>query len=175
MGFNLDKEVYIKGTLNLGALNISFANTPVVKRSLKKMANDDLLLEVRVRPLRYKRSDAQNRYYWGICVTTIMGFLKESWGVRMSREDVHQMNYKYTIGDMFEKRTIKDPRDGNILEVYVEVKKRTSKMNTLEFTNFIEELRAYWLHAGCDIPEPEDKENNFLEDIQAGYDQLTDT
>lgn len=169
MSLNLEKEVYIKGTLNMSTLSIEFNNTPVVKRALKKMANDELLVEVRVRPLRYIRSDAQNRYYWGVCVVLIMQHLGDTTGHRFSRDEVHQMNLKYIYGDHMEALEIKDPINGGSMTVWRVRTKSTSSMNTLEFTNFIEELRAFWLNAGCEIPEPEpekDKNSNFLEDLE---------
>lgn len=176
MSSSLDKEIYIKGTLNTEALSINFTDNPLVKRYLKKMAskNEDNLLELCVRPFRYRRSDAQNRYYWGVCVTKIMQFLKETQGHRFSRDEVHQLNLQYTVGSAYEKMQITDPFTGEVIEVLKETGKSTLKMNTLEFTNFIDELRAFWLNAGCDIPEPEkDKSNsNFLEDLD--FSKLTD-
>lgn len=173
---SLEKEIYIKGTLNVEALSINFTNNPLVKRCLKKMAskNEDNLLEVCVRPFRYRRSDAQNRYYWGVCVVHVMQFLQKTQGHRFSRDEVHQLNLQYTVGAAYEKMEITDPFTGEVIEVLKEKGKSTSKMNTLEFTNFIEELRAFWLNAGCDIPEPEeDKSNsNFVEDLE--FSKLTD-
>jgi|TARA_R110000851_G_scaffold2924_2_gene11859 hypothetical protein len=170
MSKSLEEEIYIKGSLNVETLSINFTNNPLVKRCLKKMAakNEDNLLEVCVRPFRYRRSDAQNRYYWGVCVPKVMVFLKEAKGHRFSRDEVHQLNLQYIVGAAYEELEIKDPFSGELIKVLKEVGKSTSKMNTLEFTNFIEELRGFWLHAGCDIPEPEkEKQNsNFLEDLE---------
>lgn len=166
---SLEAEIYIKGSLNVEALSINFTNNPLVIRYLNKMAskNEDNLLEVCVRPFRYRRSDAQNRYYWGVCVPTVMIWLQKTQGHRFSRDEVHQLNLKYVVGASYEVMKIKDPFSGELIEVLKEVGKSTSKMNTLEFTNFIEELRGFWHEAGCEIAEPEkDKSNsNFLEDL----------
>lgn len=176
MGYiNLDKEVYIKGTLDMSTLSINFNDSPVVKRSLNKMANDANLLEVRVRPLRYIRSDAQNRYYWGVCVVLVMQHLYKTTGHKYTREEVHQLNLKYIYGEHLVAKDIPDPINADeVITIFVEVRKTTRKMNTAEFANFIDELRAFWLHAGCDIPEPEKKNSNFLEDLNLDRKALTD-
>ena len=175
MSMNLDKEIYIKGMLDLASLSIIFNDSPVVKRSLKKMANNEELLEVRVRPLRYNRSDAQNRYYWGVCVVHIMVHLEKTQGHKFGRDEVHQLNLKYVCGDCLVPVEIPDPINGGTAIYYKEITKSTSKMNTLEFANFIDELRGFWGQAGCDIPEPEqDKNSNFLEDLDLANNLMDD-
>lgn len=170
-GLNLDKEVYIVGTLDLSTHSIKISKSKIVTSTLLKMQNEEGLIEVRVRPMRYTRSDDQNRYYWGVVVQCIKNFLKETQGEEYSSEQVHIINKKAILGDYLTEQKFADPLTGEMVTAYVEAK-GTSKMSTKVFYDFVEQVRALWHRNGCKaIPDPRPKgQGNFLEDFDELYD-----
>lgn len=105
-----------------------------------------LLIELEV--FEPRRSDAQNRYYWGVCIPTIRKFLKDSEGVSYTSDELHCFNMVNVVGKKPEIKQVFG------METVVMTSKTTSQMNVKEFEEFREMLQAYWAEKGCVIPDP---------------------
>jgi hypothetical protein len=158
-----EQGIVLKGILDEEFTGFTIEKFPVIKKVLKKIANAEGEVELTIKPLRYSRSDAQNRYYWGVCVVTIAHFLKESQGRTYSRDQIHALNLSEVAGNHMVVEDILSPKTGKITTIATFSGKSTSQMNTKEFAEFIDNLLLYWADLGCDIPEPKEKPSpNFI-------------
>lgn len=138
-----------------GGLSIKLRFGKVLKRVLENLIGKDL--EVNFRLLKYRRSDAQNRWIWGVAYVTIAAWYKETQGETVSKEAIHAhtlqeiLDYKIEVEEFMGK------------EVLVVKGKSTSQLNTKEFSDMVNKLVAYWAQYDCYIQLPE--ENNFLSDF----------
>jgi hypothetical protein len=125
------------------------------KRVLKRMANEDNEVEVSIRKIKKDRTAAQNRYYWGVVVLTIMYFFKNTQGEEKSKAEVHGINLNLAGMDYQNMTlTVPDARGRFVeKEVIVFNHRSTAAMNTKEFSEFIETLKDHWGAVGCIIPE----------------------
>jgi hypothetical protein len=121
----------------------------------KQFEGKPLLLTVQI--LRKKRSDRQNRYYYGVVIPTIQAFHLESTGEYIERDEVHAFNLTNVLGVVPEFKTVFGE------EIMIFRQKKSSEMNTKEFAQFVDTLIAHWAEKGCIIPEP--KNENLLTDF----------
>ena len=113
-------------------------------------------LEVSFRPLEYQRSQAQNRYLWGVAYVTIAAWYKETQGEPISKDAIHA----HTLSVILERSIEVEEVFGK--EVLVVKGKSTSQLTKKEFNFLVEKLQAYWGEKGCEISDP--REHNFLSD-----------
>ena len=114
-------------------------------------------LEVNFKLLKYQRSNAQNRWLWGVAYVTIAAFMRETTGEDWDRDAIHAYSLKYILGYEVAVKTIKGK------EVLYMKGKSTSKLSTQEFNDMKERLQQHWAEQGCIIPDPVG--NNFLSDF----------
>lgn len=142
----------------------------VLRRFLAQLKTKDGKWELVAR--RPKRSNPQNRYYWGIVVEMVkMGliesgnyihlesdlvheFLKQKFGVKINIQTEQVLNVDptpYTLG-------------GTIITFpTLYVPKSTSKYTTGEFTAYLEAIRQWASEfLGVEIPGPEEAKKNLL-------------
>lgn len=55
-------------------------------------------LEVTISKLKYKRSDGQNRWLWGVAYVQVTNFIKEMTGERVDKETIHEYSKQHIIG-----------------------------------------------------------------------------
>lgn len=134
-------ELSITGRFEDGVIKLS-----EMPRSLQVFENKDL--EITIRELSTKRSDAQNRYYWASLVNDIRDFIKDTQGEKVSKEDVHEYILREVLGIKPEIKTILGR------EVVVLSYKRTSDMNKSEFSDLIEKIFLHFGEMGCPLREP---------------------
>jgi len=103
------------------------------------------ILDLKERP---SRSIKQNSYYYGVVIPIIHNHIIETEGIDYATDEIHAFNLVKIAGA---KPSIISIGDEEIIHFKI---KRTSSMNTKEFSNFIELLIAYWGERGLDIPEP---------------------
>lgn len=138
-----------------GGLSIKLRFGKVLRRVLEKLVGKDL--EVNFRLLKFRRSDAQNRWLWGVAYTTISAWYKETQGETVSKEAIHAhtlqeiLDYKIEVQEFMGK------------DILVVQGKSTSQLSTAEFSEMVDKLVAYWAVYDCYIPLP--KENNFLSEF----------
>lgn len=126
-----------------------------LKRILKHLYG--VPLEVAFKPLKYQRTQAQNRWLWGVAYVTISAWYKETQGIRVSKEAIHAHTLQHILG--YKVRT--EVVEGR--EVIYMDGKSTSSLSTSEFNQMKTDLQLHWAEKGCDIPDP--RENNFLSEF----------
>ncbi|CAB4185382.1 hypothetical protein UFOVP1492_72 [uncultured Caudovirales phage] len=116
-------------------------------------------LSITLKIYRYLRSLAQNNYYWGVAVPTIRAWMLENWGVKYTPNRVHSYNLMHVLGD--------EPEFTEVAGVQVVSfeRKSTSKMSTVEFSQFVEDLQRHYDTRGCYIPNPKKKGLNLLNEF----------
>lgn len=109
--------------------------------------NEGWSLEVSVKRQRATRSQQQNAYYWGVVIERL----------------VEQCDFNYTADDMHEllkarfipKRMAIADGNGEIVAEYV-FGGSTRRMNTLEFGDYLRDIKAWALDKlKLEIPEPD--------------------
>lgn len=95
---------------------------------------------IEVKELRPKRTDAQNKYLWGVCYPTIMKSL-EGWDA----DDVHE----YCLGECFGWETIEGFGKRRIKPI-----KRSSALDVLEFVDYVDWIQRTMAQTGIYIPSP---------------------
>ena len=113
---------------------------------LHKYVGKDVEIEVRLEAKT--RSDKQNRWYWGVAILTIINCLKEFDGVSYSKEEIHEFILKNIIRPEVKVSVVM----GQQLITYLT--KTTSKMSTIEFNDFKEQLQLYFAEKGIVVPDP---------------------
>lgn len=99
-----------------------------------------------------KRSNQQNRYYWGTVVEHQIEAFLDLWGEKYKPSQVHDFNKAYIFG---QEKVL--PDTGVILQI----PGSTSGMSTVEHNDGMEDVRRYMFdNFGHVIPEP----NEDLED-----------
>lgn len=138
-----------------GGLTINLLFGKMLKRVTKHMIGKKL--EVSFRPLEYQRSQAQNRYLWGVAYVTISAWYRETQGERISKDAIHAHTVSEILGRVVEVEEVFGK------EVLVVKGKSTSQLTKKEFNDLVEKLQKYWGDKGCDIPLP--REHNYISDF----------
>lgn len=115
-----------------------------------------LKLEVSFKPLKYQRSNAQNRWLWGVAYPTIAAWIRETSGELVNKEAIHAHTLQEILGYTPKSKTV-----NNVEVIYMEGKS-TKALNTQEFNDLKDNLQKYYSELGCDVPDP--RGNNYLSD-----------
>lgn len=118
----------------------------VYRRAFKKFVG--LELRVTITPLRYKRSLAQNSYYWSVINPMVQKWLYETQGERYSPDHVSVWLRTAILGEVPEIIEIAG------MECVRMTSKRFSEMSTKVFASAVDKIRAEMSIRGLDIPEP---------------------
>lgn len=95
---------------------------------------------------RKRRSDLQNRYYWGVVVNLFAEWLRENGHeVDEENEKAHRM-----LAGRFLKFDELDLKTGEVIGDYI---KSTSDLSTTEFIAYIEQC-AQWMAEFCEVVVP---------------------
>lgn len=149
------REYELTGTLTSEyQLTIDFLHLQGMKNLLRGFIDKELVIKVKER-IR-KRSEAQNRYYWGILIPTVRAFLKETEGKTYTEDQLHTYHLMKVIGA---KPVITEILGLEVVSFEV---KRSSKMSTKEFGEFVDILQAYWAERDLVVSDP--KGDNFISD-----------
>ena len=114
-------------------------------------------LEVAFKLLKYNRSNAQNRWLWGVAYPTVIAWTLETTGETVSKEAVHAHALQEILGYI-----VKVEEYQGVEVIFMEGKS-TKNLNTKEFNNFKEKLQRYYAVLGCDISDP--RGNNYISDF----------
>ena len=116
-------------------------------------------LEIRIRPYYKRRTDAQNRYIWGVVIPCIRAWMKETTG---QTPPTAEAIYVFLRVHVCEQEPVIEMILGQ--EVVVIKGKHFSQMSTVEFSDAIDgKILPYYDERGCVIPLP--KGNNTLNDF----------
>lgn len=91
------REFHAVGELVEDCSSIRLINYKTIRRVIKKIKGKKL--EVVFKVLEFTRSNAQNRWLWGVAYITIAAFLKETQGRSYSKEEVHEHSKQYVLND----------------------------------------------------------------------------
>jgi hypothetical protein len=122
---------------------------PVLERVMRYLAllPADKEFTLKVEPYRKSRSQQQNRYLWGVCYATIMkegGEALEGWDAN----DLHE----YFLGEHFGWETI-----SGFGRMRMKPLRRSSKLTTVEFAEFVDFIQRKAAELGVYIPDPEEE------------------
>ena len=110
-------------------------------------------IEVTFQRAKKKRSNPQNRYYWGVIVPFFQQGIKECFGELWSAEKTHEhlkLNFNFE-----EKVNVKT---SEVTKLY----KSTSENSTIEMEEYHERIRV-WMFDNMDIVVPLPNEDLFLQ------------
>jgi hypothetical protein len=128
-----------------------------VQPNLMARAGEEI--EIRINHPKKKRSDKQNRWYWGVAIRTIIERLKEQSGETYAPNDIHQYILDKVVGVRFKTKEVM-----GMTVTYIE-SKSTSAMSTKEFNMFKFELQVHFARKDIVIPDP--NENNYTNDFKS--------
>ena len=130
-------------TMTLPKGNIEL-RMPQVERIAGWLLNlpPDKAWKIEVKEQRRTRSDQQNRYLWGVCYATL---LNESALDGWDAKDLHE----YFLGEHFGWETIEGFGRKRMKPI-----RRSSKLNTIEFAEFVDFILRKAAELGVYIPGP---------------------
>jgi hypothetical protein len=105
-------------------------------------------VQIRISKHSPKRSDQQNRWYWGVCIPTIINTIYEQSGEKYTKDDIHDWHLSKVFNLQVETKEML----GVTIMTYKQV--RMSKLSTVEFNDKKEIIQAYWAGRMVDIPDP---------------------
>jgi hypothetical protein len=131
-----------------GSLKFDLKQKDILRRWLNNL--NGFKVELVIKKYRKKRTIPQNSYYWGI----VLDLISEASGY--TTEELHELFKR-----LFLKKVIK------IGGVDYEVSESTSKLNTEQFSDYIEKIKKFAvMKLDLHIPSPDeiDYENEFVID-----------
>lgn len=146
----------VMGQLSPDCHSLVIDNGSRIARMFKHLA--DVPLEITFKKFYRKRTLAQNRWIWGICVPAVMQWLWEDEGIRYSKEAV----YAYLRIKVLKQEVQIISIMG--FDVPVIEGKRFSAMTTIEFSDSVEVIVLHYAEQGREVPLPKPKTNNLLTD-----------
>lgn len=92
------------------------------------------------------RSNPQNRYYWGVCIA----LLSEHTGY--TTDEIHEV-----LKHKFLKRVLRmlNLKQKNVEEV--SITESTSNLDTIQFEEYLSQVRIWASQLGCYLPEPHEE------------------
>jgi len=97
------------------------------------------------------RSVAQNAWYWGVAIPTIIAAIQDYEGIRYTKEEIHQFIKQCLL--------VEGSKKASILGIDIQLKKEfksTSQMSTVRFNEFKEELQHFFAKRSINIPDPKE-------------------
>ena len=151
-----DYEYTFTGKLSDDCLTLKIDHGQNIARILYPFKEDKL--EITIKKFYHQRSIAQNSWIWGVCIPTVRGWMRERTGSAPSAE---ALSTDFRIKIIGEEPIIEEV-DG--VDVIVLKGKRFSQCTTIEFSERVEKIVAYYAERGLEIPLPQPKTNNYISD-----------
>lgn len=126
----------------------NFDNAADKRMVLRRIGTLSGLWRLELMPYRARRTDAQNRYYWGVLVAAFRDYLNQQDYEITRAEQVHELlKCKLLTVD------VANPATGEIIGQRV---RSTTELSVEEFTDYVERARAWLLDFfGIIVPDPE--------------------
>ncbi len=134
---------------------IIFSNREILELQIQSLEGKNVA--VRIQKLVKKRSDRQNRWYWGVAIPTIIKGIEEQNGEVLDKSTAHALALNITDGIKLESKML---FGYNVIEVK---QKRTSDMSVDEFNEFYKKLQLTFAERDIIIPDP--SQENFINQI----------
>lgn len=115
-------------------------------------------VEVSIKAHKRKRSDRQNRWYWGVAVPTVQSGILEQTGILHEKDTIHALILNAVGAISMETKIVMGM---NVIQVK---QKRTSEMSVEEFLNFYMQIQEHFAEKGIIIPDP--IQDNFYNQVQ---------
>ena len=131
-----NQEFTFKGTFSPDFKSIELEASGTFRRALYYLEGIDL--EVRVRKLSRKRTDAQNRYWWGVLIQAVVAYARERRGESITPAEAHL----WVVTKILKSKVSVKPILGSDI-IMIEAKS-TSEMSTKEFSEAVDEVRLYF-------------------------------
>lgn len=112
-----------------------------ISRFLERLGKDKRW-RVSVEPYAKKRSDSANRYLWGVVYPTI---LREAHLDGWQAEEVHE----WCLGTVYGWETVEGLGRKRVRPI-----RRSSKLTTTEFKDYVERVQQIFAEKGIYIPDP---------------------
>jgi hypothetical protein len=117
-----------------------------VSAALRRVENGKRVV-ISLRKHVNRRSDKQNRAYWGIIVPRVLEMFTDA-GNDTTKEEIHEYLKEHVGGPMFA-RVLIDP-DGKRRPVV----RSSTTLTTVEWEDFMEKIRAWAAERGLILPMP---------------------
>jgi len=153
-----DEEFTVTGYLSEDYNYLLIDNPSIIKRACKFLKGEKL--EITFKKFYKKRTAAQNRWLWGICIEDIRRWLYETTGERHSKQAIYTFLMTKVLGYDIQSEII----DGK--EILFLEGKRFSEMTTLEFSDAVEKIYNYYAERGLQIRMPRPNTNNLITDYE---------
>ena len=137
----MQRAVEYAGVVENGKLPLAVGQ--LIAKAIRGMEGKRLVISIREQKRR--RSNNQNRYYWGVVIPAVAEMFREH-GNATDEEEVHSY-LKEHVGGL--NRLLIDP-DGKRRPVV----RSSASLNTAEFEEFMEKVRAWAAGFGYQIPLP---------------------
>jgi len=150
-------EYYIKGAIKSNKTVGKKLETNGALMRVIESIPEDTEVEITIKGYKKNRSNAQNRWYWGMAIPAIARQIKELTGESYTKEELHKYNLQevckvpHTIREILGKTVI------------IFQDKSTKSMSTQEFNDFKSLLQGYYAERDIIIPDP--MQENFLNEI----------
>lgn len=137
------KKISIISSVENGTLK---RNRKLISDAIKSFEGKEI--ELTIERKRKKRSNPQNRYYWGVVMPILQSGLKEATG---EVRDINSIHYQIVLPLFSPKREIINKETGEV----VSESKSSSEMTTSEFSEFVMEIQKWGSEfLSVDIPSP---------------------
>jgi len=129
-----NKTFTLIGELTEDGQFISITHWKPLRRIMKFLVGKQL--EVNVKELKYVRSDAQNRWLWGVAYITIVGWWKESFGEKIEKETLHSYTKQIIMGGkQYDTVAIQKDEFMNLIEEVLSIEKSIPEIKALVEAN----------------------------------------
>lgn len=113
-------------------VNGRVADKKAVENALTLFNDKDI--EIQIKEIRKKRSNPQNRYYWGVVIPYIQGLLMQEWGENFDSESIHEF-----LKSRFNSQDYVNEKTGEVITI----SKSTAENNTKEMEDYLEKCRVF--------------------------------
>jgi hypothetical protein len=134
---------------------LTFLNEEKVKSFISSIEGKDVVIDIKKH--KKNRSNAQNRWYWGIALKKITQDLYNIQGELFTKEEIHAYHKSVVIASKFNTLNVL----GKEILIFNDVS--TKSMNTIQFNDFKQTIQNHWAVRNIDIPDP--NEENFINQI----------
>ncbi len=134
---------------------LSFLKESKIKSFLQSLEGKDVIINIKKH--KKNRSNAQNRWYWGVALKKITEDLYNIQGELFTKEEIHAYHKAVVTSSKFNTLNVL----GHEVIVFNDIS--TKSMNTIQFNNFKQSIQNHWAIRNIDIPDPQ--EENFMNQI----------
>jgi len=153
-----NEEIIVKGKLSDDFSTIVIENPYILSRVASFLKGQPL--EITIKKFYKKRSAAQNRWLWGICIQDIKRWLYETKGEVHSPRAIYYYLQTRVLGYDIKSEFIEGK------EILILDGKSFSEMTTVEFADAVEKIYLYFAERGLQIRLPKENTQNFITDYE---------